>query len=517
MRAFLDENYDKQLKILSYIDQKKKLVSIKQISVNTNISEKTVLQIIRKFEQESFFSNHQLEITYANKSIKGISGENLDLMTIATEYLKKSVLYKMIRNIFLYEKVDVKKFCELEYISAPTFSRYRQRLSVILTSFDLKLTRDNQIYGDELKIRNFYFLFFSYGSSEWPFSQHEYHEIETYIYNSVEKWHNLNRIRQQKICLLVFISNIRSSQKHYFTNETLIKLAKRDKFEYKRVVLDYFQFKKNKTIDQAWQELSAIQLFMYKENLVEEELDYESYESYFNEQNFPFIKQSNLLTDRIIQDFFRGTKGATAKHFLRIRQEIDKMHLVFSTCYVDLSIFYYVYDPTNFYYRDAAEQEIVKKIEKIVDELTTSTIYKVWWEQLNIEKKAFINSLYLLVYTLLNELHEYRYAPVKVMVQNSKVFIENILMNKLDLIFGDRIQLVASFRDEPEILITDVYLPGTPEQTKTIFATSFSDFADINNAVNEIKKATLKNFEQREIVKHLEGIHQQSYGERSVM
>ncbi|MEI5990652.1 hypothetical protein A5881_002157 [Enterococcus termitis] len=500
MRAFLDENYDKQLKILSYIDQKKQVVSIKQISVHTNISEKTVLQIIRKFEHESFFSSDQLEITYANKSIKGISGENLDLMTIATEYFKKSVLYKMIRSIFLYEKVDVKKFCELEYISAPTFSRYRQRLSVILTSFDLKLTRDNQIFGDELKIRNFYFLFFSYGSSQWLFSQHEYHEIETYIYNSVEKWHTLNRVRQQKICLLVFISNIRSSQKHYFNNEMLIKLAKRDKFEYKKVVLDYFIFKKNRTLDQAWQELSAIQLFVYKENLIEVKFDYESYESYFNEQNFPFVEQSNLLTDRIIQSFFIGAKATNVKNFLRVRQEIDRMHLTFSTCYVDLSIFYYVYDSTNYYYRDEAEQEIVKKIEKIVNELTTSTIYKAWWEQLNIERAAFINSLYLLVYTLLNELQEYQYEPVKVMVQNSKVFIENILTNKLDLIFGDRVQLVTGFRDEPEILITDVQLQGTPEQTSTVFVNSFSDFSDINNAINVITKANLKNFGQRKII-----------------
>ncbi|WP_239644653.1 hypothetical protein [Enterococcus crotali] len=176
------------------------------------------------------------------------------------------------------------------------------------------------------------------------------------------------------------------------------------------------------------------------------------------------------------------------------------MHLTFSTCYVDLSIFYYVYDSTNYYYRDEAEQEIVKKIEKIVNELTTSTIYKAWWEQLNIERAAFINSLYLLVYTLLNELQEYQYEPVKVMVQNSKVFIENILTNKLDLIFGDRVQLVTGFRDEPEILITDVQLQGTPEQTSTVFVNSFSDFSDINNAINVITKANLKNFGQRKII-----------------
>ncbi len=239
---------------------------------------------------------------------------------------------------------------------------------------------------------------------------------------------------------------------------------------------------------------------MYKENLIEVKFDYESYESYFNEQNFPFVEQSNLLTDRIIQSFFIGAKATNVKNFLRVRQEIDRMHLTFSTCYVDLSIFYYVYDSTNYYYRDEAEQEIVKKIEKIVNELTTSTIYKAWWEQLNIERAAFINSLYLLVYTLLNELQEYQYEPVKVMVQNSKVFIENILTNKLDLIFGDRVQLVTGFRDEPEILITDVQLQGTPEQTSTVFVNSFSDFSDINNAINVITKANLKNFGQRKII-----------------
>lgn len=503
MRVFLDENYDRKLKILSYIDNKKEMVTIKEISQNTNLSEKTVLQIVRKFEQEPFFSNKQLKITYAKKSIKGIYAKNLDLMTIAAGYLKKSILYKMIRNIFLYEKVDVKKFCELEYISAPTFSRYRQRLSRILKRFGLQLSRDNQIYGTELKIRNFYYLFFSHGSSHWEFSQQEYREIEAYIYNSVEEWQSLNNVQQQKICLLVFISNIRSSQKHYCNDSILTELTKRNHFEYKEVLLDYFHFKKNKTIEQTWYELSAIQLLMYKEGLIKGKIEYQEYESYFNEQNFSFVQQSNFLTDRIIQEFFTGAQGKTSEHFLRIRQEIDKMHMIFSTCYVDLDIFYYVYDPSNFYYRDVAEKKIIDKVEKIVDELTISTMYQAWWESLNIDKAYLVNDLYILIYALLNELHEYQYNPVKVLVQNSKVFIEGIIANKLAMIFGDRIQLVPNIRSEPEVLITDVSLANISSQTKVIFVSSFSDSADMNHAVDEIKKETLKKYGEREIVKQL--------------
>ncbi|WP_086314559.1 hypothetical protein A5821_002141 [Enterococcus sp. 7F3_DIV0205] len=503
MRAFLDETYDRQLKILSYIDNKKKIVSVKQISENTNLSEKTVLQVIRRFEQEFSFSDNQFQIIYANKTIKGIYAENLDLMSIASECIKKSVLYKIIRTIFLYEKVDAKKFCDLEYISPPTFSRYRQRLAAILEKFDLQLTRDNQIQGNELKVRNFFYLFFCYSSSKWEFSEQEYREIETTIYKYVENWQTLNQVRQRKICLLIYISNIRSSQKYYCKNDVLTKLTKQGLFEYKNVLVDYFNSKKNRTIDQVWHEVSFVELLMYKEDLSLREIDYDRYELFYNDHNFPFIQQSNLLTEIIIQTFFSGASRENKELFLQVRQEIDKMHLVFNTCYADLSIFYYVYDTSNFYYRDAAEKKIIGQVERIVEEITTSTIYQPWWEVLTISKEAFVNSLYLLIYALLNKLHEYKYEPVKIMVQNSKVFIEEIIVNKLALIFGDRIQLVPTFRDSPDLLVTDIQLLDTPEQTREIFVTSFSDYADINNAIFEIQKEIIQNYGQREITQQL--------------
>lgn len=507
MRAFLDETYDRQLKILSYIDNKKTIATIKQISDNTNLSEKTVLQIIRKFEQEFSLSDNQFQIIHANKSIRGIYAENLDLMEIASGYVKKSVLYKMIRSIFLYEKVDAKKFCDLEFISPATFSRYRQRLTTILKKFDLKLSRDNQILGDELKIRNFFYLFFSRSSSNWEFSSQEYGEIETYIYKKIPTWQANNKIKQRKICLIIYISNVRSSQKHYYDNKVMTRLSKRaieeyhDGFEYLKGLFDYFLLKKNRTIEQVWNELSFVQLFLYKESLSNEKIDYDQYETYFNEQNFLFVKQSNLLTEKIIQTFFANLDIDRKKLFLQIRQEIDKLHIDLSTFYINPTIFYYIYDRDNFFYRDMAEIKMIEQIKNIVNELIGDPSYQVLWNHFkrNINEDIFVNELYLIIYTLLNKLQQYTYKTVKVMIQNSKVFIEGIISNKLLLIFGDRIQLVKDFRNPPDILITDVHISDKPKQTKEIFVSSFSDFVDFNSAVDEIKKEIINQYSQREI------------------
>lgn len=515
MRAFLDETYDRQLKILSYIDNKKKIVTIKQISENTNLSEKTVLQIIRRFEQDFNFSDHQFQIVYTTKSIRGIYAENLDLMEIASGYVKKSVLYKMIRTIFLSEKIDVKKFCDLEYISPPTFSRYRQRLTTILRQFDLKLSRDNQIYGDELKIRNFFYLFFSHSSSEWEFSPQEYREIETYIYKQVDTWQNNNKIRQRKICLLIYISNVRFSQKHYCEHSVMTNLSKRANSEYDRDfeyldgLFGYFLSKKNRTVEQVWNELTFVHLFMYREKLNNETIDYDQYESYFNEQNFPFIQQSNFLTEKIIRTFFSEVDMDKRELFLQIRQEIDKLHLALSSFYIDPSIFYYVYDQTNFYYRDDTESKIVEQVKGIVSELLEDSNYQLLWKQFkqNINEDTFVNDLYLIVYALLSKLQQYTYKTVKVMIQNSKLFIAGIISTKLMLIFGNRIQLVDELRNSPDILITDVHIPNKPERTREIFVSSFSDFVDFNSAVDGIQKEIIKQYNQREVNHKSSNVH----------
>ncbi|MGX7150150.1 helix-turn-helix domain-containing protein [Enterococcus ureasiticus] len=505
MRVFLDETYDRKLKVLSYIDNKENVVSVKEISESIDLSEKTVLQIIRQFEQEFSFSSEQFQIFYANKTIKGIFAENLDLMTIASGYLKESILYKIIYNIFLYEKVDVKKFCEQEYMSPSTFSRYRQKLALLLKKFDLKLSRNNKIYGDELKIRNFFFLFFSQVSNEWVFKMEEYREIEAYIFKYVKKWSLLNEVKQRKICLLIFMSNIRSSRKHNCDTGVLMQLAKESDFEYKEVLLDYFRSRKNRSLDQVWQELSFIQFFMYKEDIVTEKIQYDQYLSYFNEDNFSFISASNILTGKVIDTFFPNAINDSSRLFLRVRQEIDKMHLVLSTCYINIDVFKYVYDSENFYYKDEAELKINEQIKTIIDELLLSTEYKLLWLEMkkNTNKTKFIEYIYLVVYMLLNEIQEYTYPSVKVMVQNSKIFEETIIINKISLMFSDQIKLVSDFRDKPDILLTDVPLPETTVDTKVVYVNSFSDFCDFKKAVNGVKKEVFKKYNKRTVVPKL--------------
>ncbi|WP_348921142.1 helix-turn-helix domain-containing protein [Enterococcus rotai] len=503
MRAFLDEAYDRKLKVLSYINKQRKVVSIKNISENTKFSEKTVLQIIRQFEQEFHSSSDQFQISYVNKTIKGIITENLDVMSIAAKYLENSILYKIIYSIFLYEKVDVKKFCELEYISPSTFSRYRQRLASILKKFDLKLSRVNEVTGDELKIRNFFFSFFSNASNQWVFKPEEYREIENSICKKVKYWSSLNDVKKSRICLLIYISNRRSPINNC-DNGILVELSKKSEFSYKEALADYFRSKKNRSQEQIWQEVSYIQLFMYKEELLTEKIQYDQYEAFFNKENFSFTESSNLLTEKIINIFFSGNNiKENSKLYFRIRQEIDKLHLILSTCYIDTNVFRYIYEPNISYYFDKAEKEVIEQIKQIVTELELSSIYWEWWKKLDLDKSVLVEHIYLAIYMLLNEIHQYTFPRVKVMIQTSKAFAETIMTNKVELVFTNRVQVVQNLADNPDVLITDIRLSGASGSTKVIYTNSLFDVHDFSKVVDEIEQEILKKYYHRTLTNSL--------------
>nr|OTO07832.1 hypothetical protein A5880_002102 [Enterococcus sp. 4G2_DIV0659] len=271
-------------------------------------------------------------------------------------------------------------------------------------------------------------------------------------------------------------------------------------FDYKEALVNYFRSKKNRSQEQIWQEVSFIQLFMYKEDLLTEKIQFDQYTSFFNEENFSFIKSSNLLTEKIINTFFLNTEGEPEKLFLRIRQEIDKMHLILSTCYIDVSVFSYVYDPINCYYRDKTEEELIEHIHQILEDLQLSSTYKSWWRDLKIEKTSLVEYIYLIVYMLLNEMQEYTFPPVKVMVQNSKAFAETIMANKVALVFTDRVQLVEGLQDQPDVLITDTHLPEVSDTTRIVFTNSFSSLSDFNKIIDEIKQEILKKYSHRTFI-----------------
>lgn len=502
MRIFLDDVYDRRINVLSYVDNQRKEVSLAEIGKATKLSKKTVSMIIKQFEQELDVSKEQFEVYYTNQTIQGVHANNLDIVSISNKHLKQSILYKMIKHLFLMDRIDAITFCDIEFISPATFSRHRRRLQKILSRCELSLTRTNEIEGDELRIRNFFFLFFSNALNSWTFDTDSYEEIADYLSSNIKEWDKIDSVKKNKFCLLIYICNVRFSHKKSIEKSILSKLsAQFQEGLYTNLFFDYFHLHKNRTEQQSWDETSAVLFLLYKERLSHEEsFEIEEYPKFFNETNFSFIKYSNLLTDKIITTFFRETTSSSI--YWEIRKEIDMMHLLFETSFIDPRIFYYIYDEKSYYHADTAEQKIQLGVQNLMCELIDQTEYGLFFKEIkkSINRETLTDYVYLVVYTILTKYLQMDFPKVKILIQNSKVFVEPILRQKINLIFSDRVEFVENQSASPDIIVTDVQLQQIEPKAKVIFISSFSNSFDFSLLLEEIEEKILMFYYERTLV-----------------
>lgn len=502
MRIFLDDVYDRRINVLSYVDNQRKEVSLADIGEATKLSKKTVSMIIKQFEQELDVPKEQFEVYYTNQTIQGVYANNLDIVSISNKHLKQSILYKMIKHLFLMDRIDAITFCDIEFISPATFSRHRRRLQKILSRCELSLTRTNEIEGDELRIRNFFFLFFSNALNSWTFETDSYVEINDYLSNNMNEWNKMDSVKKGKLCLLLYICNVRFSHKKSIEKSILSVLS--EQFREGRdtkLFFDYFHLHKNRTEQQSWDETSAVLFLIYKERLSHEEsFEIEEYPKFFNELNFQFIQYSNLLTNKIMTTFFQGITDSSI--YWEIRKEIDLMHLLFETSFIDPRMFYYIYDEESYYHTDTTEQKIKLGVQTILHELIEETEYCQFFKAIkkSIDQETLINYVYLVVYTILTKFLQMDFPKVKILIQNSKVFVEPILRQKISLIFSDKIEFVESQSASPDIIVTDVQLRKMESEAKVIFISSFSNSFDFSLLLEEIEDKILMFYHERKLI-----------------
>ena len=501
MRIFLDEVYDRRINVLSFVANRRKEVSLSEIAEATKFSKKTVSIIIRQFEQELNVSKEQFKVSYIRNTVQGVYANNIDLVSISNNYLKTSILYKMVKHIFLMERIDAITFCDLEFISPATFSRNRRKLQKILNQCGLSLSRVNEIKGSELRIRNFFFLFFFNSSNIWDFDQDRYNEISAYFSENIEGWAKIDPIRKRQICLVLFICSVRISQKKGMKKSILTDLS--EQFQdgmYTKVLFEYFHLKKNRPKKQSWDETSAALLLLYKERLVDgEEFVIEKHQQFFDEEHFKLVKYSHLLAEKLIESFFQG--NSSSKVYWKLRKELDMMHLVMETCFIDPKIFYYIYDEKNFFYADPSEKKIQNKIQTVIEELITKTEYGAFFKLIkkNTSQETLTDYVYLVTYTILVKFMHIDFPKVRILIQNSKIFVGPIISQKIELLFSDKIEFVKNQLSAPDIIVTDIELAEKNCQAKELFISSFSNSSDLELLLEEIGKKIVEHYDNRQL------------------
>ncbi|MDH6364743.1 hypothetical protein M2139_001681 [Enterococcus sp. PF1-24] len=186
-RAFIEKPYDIMNDILLFLynndgcGSKTELTKIFNISMNT-LNEYIIL--LNSFIREQNFQN-DLVITADSDKLTFSKSADFSINRCHLFFLKKSIKYQILRELFENAKIDSETFQKQHSISPATYYRKISELNELLSVFDLSIKR-NQIVGDEPQIRYFFFSVFWAVDENTPPEAYPLHDYSEF-YRNLEK------------------------------------------------------------------------------------------------------------------------------------------------------------------------------------------------------------------------------------------------------------------------------------------------------------------------------------------
>lgn len=499
MNQFIDSNNRNKLELLERLNRARTSMSINELASETQISDKTVRKLIKELSVE-FSETALIEVDYNGAQIKAVRANNLSILDIATNYLKASLHYKIIVDLF-YGRLNRRVFCEKEFISDSLFKLKIKELKTILAEYSISLDSKLKIVGEELRIRNFFYYFFSTAMSDWPFDEFFQKKLDQCLKEEYNLWEKLNMINQRRFCLVLYISYIRNSNMCYINDLTLSNLEKEfSQIGLKNSLNSFFRMiNVNKDIET---EVSVACLFIFKEHLVPFKVTYtDEIQRKDIEKNVPFIKFSDILTRKVIEHFYPQLPYETFE--LDVNKCTDLLHMELLHCMLDIRDFFYVFSEADFYYKDTAEQLLFQQVEALYDDLMQDEEYLLFYQQIKstVKKEIYLDQLYIMMYNIKNKVANTSLDKVKIYVQNSKKHVEELVIYKIKLIFSDRIEIMPTpYEENIDMIITDTvtnYRKLSDEQF--VVMSTFSNRSEFDFLIKKITDKILKKFTYREI------------------
>ncbi|WP_086314758.1 hypothetical protein A5821_002373 [Enterococcus sp. 7F3_DIV0205] len=492
MKEFIGEHDNNKIKVLDFLINENKSVNMSEICSATQLSYKTVRSVIDSFEENTYIDKKNLEIYY-NKvgKIESVKLSNSSHVDVSFFYLEKSILFIMIKELFLKGRVENKYICENYYISTTTCIRYKKKLRDLLESFGLEMSVNGELKSEEYRIRNFFLHFFSNASSNWIFSNEAYNFLEHSLDVEFPAIFQMDAAQKELMRLLLYITIKRNSQGYVLVKKRQIDLEMKGKLlkiytNISNYIINYFPYFENKPseIDYLFVSMLRIQVIRMEKNAEENQLIV----NIKNTPNFDVI--CNSLIDLIIGSFFKNNKKN--HNFIRISVTLFLIYAIAS--FHDTRRFFYEYEEEVYTKRNVYEDELFKRVTKIVENWESE--HDVFSRLLNIrgEKNqiSFKRQVYLLVYSLICRLEPVQNKEkVKIYVQNSKVYIADIIRRKIETIFSDKVTILDVYSSDIDLFVTDKEYKVTDISSNKVFVQTFSDCYAIHRLIEAIDNEIL--------------------------
>ncbi|MGX7245494.1 helix-turn-helix domain-containing protein [Enterococcus quebecensis] len=487
MKEFLNKSDNNKVMVLDYLIRASREVPVTELVSETKLSNSTINHILYSFKENTYIKKDNLQLNYNEAGkLHSVRITDTSMIDASFFYLKKSLLFITIKELFEAGYINRVKICDKYFISSSTFSRVRQRLSEILESFDLELTRENTLEGEEYKIRNFYFLFFSNACSKWLFSKEAYSTLEASLKSDFLNSLNFDPSQKGLVRLFMHICNTRNAQKHYVSEVTSIEIKGKGKLQ--KIFLDIYQYLNSyfPYYENIVEEAKFIFVFCTRHQiikidlLIEDEITFDTKDINY----FDYVK--NYLVDAILVQFFDGDE----QWHKMINFEITTFLLFAYTSFSDARRFLYIYDDDNYESKNNYEKQIYNRVIEILNNMEQDLLWGFFGIELNdFDKKgAMYNKLFVLVYSFLSkkEMNKVSREKVMIYVQNSRVYTGEIIKAKIKKMFSDKVELTSVYSTDVDLFITDKEYDNEISFPKTIYVTTFYDTQAMDRLFNEI-------------------------------
>lgn len=417
--------------------------------------------LVRTLIEEIIDEIKNCSFIYQKPEIKKVEGryrfigEHQNIMSyLIWKYGKVSKKFELIDAFLKCKDYNLTKFSMTHYVSMSKSYQVRKELIEFFSNFDIKMSKDLKLYGNEFKIHqvlySLYYSIFSY--FEYPFSSYIESEVEkmiSIISKEFKLKNNPSNLLKLKYFLSIIILRVQNkefkidSYKHYFVENTVV--TNLTKYFTKR-----FRFSASEA-SLLYQEIKAF-------------LTFEKYIRY----------ESIVFTPKLSQTLFDYTDYAVSKlnKYKFFTKDINELGYVYYNLneFIKISVLYTLcrVDPYFYYTKKSIESGYALQFAYIRD-----LINRYPYQDKNVlyENRNLLLNAKNLFYKLKSYLFLDRTISIKTdMVSSTN--IENHIIEHLSNLLSLLPRIIFSKESQCDLLITDNVMTTTISQRVLYFSVS---------------------------------------------
>ncbi|MCO6016795.1 helix-turn-helix domain-containing protein [Carnobacterium divergens] len=273
MAFLLKKENQQKIDILNYLElSPSQTASIKQISedllLSTFIIKKALTQVSEDLSTHHIFG---LKLIESQKKITFTSDGSDSILTLKWIYLKQSTLFLLLDGFFKEEYSTLESFSKKYFLSLPTAYLLKVELEKHLQHFNLSISSELTLEGQEKTLRFFMFnVYFHYFNSlELPFSKDLINLVENFINNlSFATGFSYSATQRLKLHYFLLVTFQRLYHGQTLTkNESLVSFNS-IQLKLKKTIFSFFDQTTSLTTKENELETSFLISFLYSENLI---------------------------------------------------------------------------------------------------------------------------------------------------------------------------------------------------------------------------------------------------------